>query len=377
MLRPSLMVLTSAAFNDTTSRLLRPLRWGVWWKLWLIAWLSGYLGGGLNFNFHIPSRRPVPQEHAALQAPSPEPAQQDTTSKKQEGKKEQPQRPPTTYQDLRHSLGAIRRLISQHPGWVAVAVLAMVPFMLLFNWLGARFSFVFVDVMTTGRVAIVEPFGRYRELGRSLFWWMTWLGVVILGALGALVWTFMTQLLARYAQTPERPLELFLFDQWQWVGQELLITIFLFGLPLIVLGTWTTDFVVPIMWRRRSGILNAWQEQLRLVQRHPWDQLKYLMWKLLLEVVIGLTYMIALLAAILALVIAAVVLVLVGVVMMKLLPVTKVPLQVLGAVLLIVTILALAVAFVLCAVFPAVWLRIFSLRFLQAVNPEYQFFQAT
>lgn len=116
----------------------------------------------------------------------------------------------------------------------------------LLLWLSSRGQFMFLDGVVKDRLAIVEPWDRFRELGNRLF---TFRFVLSLSFLGLL---FVVALVGWLIAKPDLEARQF--------GASAIITLVLCGgililgvLLLMILETLLHDFVVPIMYLRGVG----------------------------------------------------------------------------------------------------------------------------
>jgi len=351
----SLPAITGQAWRQTFAFLFRPFRRGMWWNLLFIAWLSGNLGGGCNLNMNLPNWGPQQTQTESV-----------TT---QTGPFS------LTFRDIQKGISQVRQGIGPYRAWVGAGVLFVILFSLLFSWLGARFNFVFVDVLTTGTVAVKEPFRRHRDVAHSYFWWNLGLSLVMLVIFwGGLGWWTVT-LWGAYARVPDLPLLTFFKQQIPFIAWGIGYATF-FSLVATVVWIWSVDFIVPIMYQNRSGVLAAWKAYLAILGRSPWEAFKYLLWKGLLNLVGGLAATLVAVVLFVGLFLGALVLVLLGVGLAKLFPPLTIGLIVIGVILLVVVLTVLVIALSLMMVPVPVWLRLFSLHYLQALGEGYQFFPA-
>lgn len=134
---------------------------------------------------------------------------------------------------------------------------------LVLAWIGATMEFVFVEALAEQSLSIRRGFGRHNGRGFRLLAFRLVLlliaGILIVGLALALFWDPVTTLLA--GESPSV------------TGSELAIGIGLlalagivFGLPILLIHGFTTEFVVPIMVVSECGVLDGW--------RHLWPTVK-------------------------------------------------------------------------------------------------------
>jgi hypothetical protein len=153
----------------------------------------------------------------------------------------------------------IRELLVWGPLLVMI-LLAALAVALVFQWLGARGKFVFLDGVLHERAAIVEPWKRFARLGNSLFLWKLgfWIvtGIVVGGVVVSMIGTGVLAFLGLrtpVAVAPPLALGILL--------SMLLGVLFAFVLLMV------DDFVVPLMHRYGIGVLDAWRRFLPLLRR--------------------------------------------------------------------------------------------------------------
>ena len=129
-----------------------------------------------------------------------------------------------------------------------ILILALVA---LFQWLGSRGDFMFLDGVARNEAAIVEPWTRFRDLGNRLFRFRLMLLLATLalllvcGGLGVLI--ALPDIHARAFGTASLTAVLA-------CGGAL----FLGLLAIAAIGWLLQDFVVPIMYHRNLGTSEAW-----------------------------------------------------------------------------------------------------------------------
>lgn len=149
--------------------------------------------------------------------------------------------------------------------WTGIGALilaALVVLFVLIVWINSRGRFVFLDDVIRERAAIVEPWKLHAPLANSLFAWMLVFGAVCAIVVILMVLPFLTVLLSLWSQGQ---------FHWEllgalWVLVAMLLPVALAAaLVLLLLG----DFVVPIMYRQRIGVLAAWSRLFALLRAHP------------------------------------------------------------------------------------------------------------
>ncbi len=119
-------------------------------------------------------------------------------------------------------------------------------------WISSRGKLMFVDMVSTGRIAVKEPWHRFAELGGSLFRFRLLLGLasffalcLVLGSGAVVAWPDITALR---------------FGTSTLVGAAVAFGVALFTLlPLGIVRFLLEDFVVPAMWRHQLRVGEAWR----------------------------------------------------------------------------------------------------------------------
>jgi len=257
---------------------------------------------------------------------------------------------------------------------LGIAILFVLLIVILFTWLGARFSFVFIEDIVKDDASVKKPFADNAEIGNSYFkfallFMLTFFAcVVAMIALG--IFIFAKSGLMAALSSPE--------PSGSAVGGFLLVFIpFLVVFVIVAAGvgifsTMVVDLALPIMYKDRirvlAGIGKAWD----IVKANKGNFLVYLLIKLGLGIGAGIAYLVVF---IIGLLIALVPMILLSVVLYFIsmaLPA--------GAVLaywVIVGIILTPVAFFLLYCLLAlnvpfaVFFRTMSMKFLERLDPNY------
>jgi hypothetical protein len=134
---------------------------------------------------------------------------------------------------------------------VAVLVLGVVIGALLL-WVSSRAKFMFIDCIVKDVAAVEEPWRRFRERGKDLFWIRFWLSLVELavalvglGLGGALAWPDIVRGELEHSAI---------------LGLVVGLGVIVLGsIPLGIAGALIEDFVVPAMYARDESVRPAWE----------------------------------------------------------------------------------------------------------------------
>ncbi len=185
--------------------------------------------------------------------------------------------------------GAVESLLPFLPLILLVAAI-VIALMLVFWLIRGVLQFVFVDSLTSGRVAIL-PYAKNRwGKGLRLFGFEAGLSLLLLLVVGLLALLLLYPLVAGPGM-PNAALipALILFI--------LLFVVLLIPLSLVLMLT--VDFAVPIMIRDDAGVLDAWRRLVPLLRREWQQALVYVVAKVLLAIGTGILLFILTLLALL------------------------------------------------------------------------------
>lgn len=179
-------------------------------------------------------------------------------------------------------------------GWIEdhlalVVVLAALVFLLgiFLLWVSSRGKLVFVDGVIHDRAAVSEPWARFAAAGNSLFWLRLVIGLAFF-AVFLVLGTFLVRELLAMGLDRHRPGpgDLLALALWALTFAPLVLVALFVGLVL-------EDFVVPILWLRRTGALPAVREALTFLSTHLGMFVLYVLLKFVLALCIFLVSCIA------------------------------------------------------------------------------------
>ena len=240
----------SPALERVKRILFRPFDLGKWFVIGFCAWLAqlGESGGtGAHFNFNSGSHQ-------------------------------------TSGDDLRHNLLRAKDYVLDHLNWMvplaAVLLVVGLALWLLFLWLNSRGKFMFLHCVVRDQAEVAEPWHQFAHEANSLFLFRLGLGLV-----------------AMIVSLPLLIVAIVIVGKMFLTGQFNLNTVLsAIGFGLIFLGVaigfaiiqkLTLDFVVPLMFLRRSGCLSAWQELGPLISGHVGTFILYFLFQIALVMAIG------------------------------------------------------------------------------------------
>jgi hypothetical protein len=171
----------------------------------------------------------------------------------------------------------VNEAISQIPQSILVTgICVLIAFILvlivLFAWLRARGSFMFIDCIVKNRGAIAQPWRDFQKEGNSYFFFSLLVGFTFLIFAVLLSLPFMLPIIRRVT---------FLHTHDVYLIST--IAAWAFVMILLVLA-WSliANFMVPVMYRQRCRALEAFRIVARLIAAHPGEILLYCLFLIVL-----------------------------------------------------------------------------------------------
>lgn len=170
------------------------------------------------------------------------------------------------------------------PGWAIALIifgsLAILIVIVVLMWVSSRGRFIFTDCVVKNRAAIAEPWREYRREGNSFFLFSLIVGFVGLLLTGLLVLLILV------------PLGLFSDnDAAAGFGVTAIISLIVFGLIWVVFSLFfalVTQFMVPVMYRRRCSAKDAFLDVTKLLLRYPGEFLLLVLFWVVLAIAVAI-----------------------------------------------------------------------------------------
>lgn len=245
----------------------RPFDLGKWFTIGFCALLAGFVegGGGVNLggNFNFPTS---PSGPAGPGGP---------------GRPGVPGGKPAT-DDIRQAIDWIGTHLLPIVAIGLLVLIALIAIGAVFTWLGSRGQFMFIDNIVQNRAAVVAPWHEYRKEGNSLFWFRFLFGLVMFVAFLAVLTGGIVPALPDIRAVK--------FGSAALAGLVVLIVGFIIlGFFSALVTLFLNDFVVPIMFLRRIGVMAAWREfRTSLLAGRAGTFVLYVFFKIVLSIIFGL-----------------------------------------------------------------------------------------
>jgi hypothetical protein len=161
-----------------------------------------------------------------------------------------------------------------------VVVAVLIGLWLLVLWLSSRGRFIFLHCVAHNQARITEPWHQFRDRANSLFAFRAVLGILTVVAaivpfvLGGIVVSVSTATLG--------------FNPWTIIGVVTAFTFF-FAVLIVsaVIGKFTKDFIVPIMYLHTNSVVAAWRYLLDLLSINKVRFFLYILVQIVIALAIG------------------------------------------------------------------------------------------
>lgn len=189
---------------------------------------------------------------------------------------------------LRHGISSLMHntLLISIFLFVGLAVLVFVAILL---WISSRGKFIYLDNVLRQRAEIVEPWGRLRKLGDSLFLWR--LGFVLSVFLLAILLVGIPMVAAAVAGGGDiDSLSVFSLSA---MGVVIVLSVIFLALGATLIGLFLESFIVPIMYRFELKTTEAWRYFIPWLKARPASFVGYAAFVLLLAIGFGILSVLA------------------------------------------------------------------------------------
>lgn len=148
--------------------------------------------------------------------------------------------------------------------WIIPVAMALIGLGLLILWLSSMFGFVYVHNISTDSYGIRDPFGRLKRLGRSYFLWQ----LAFIAAVLLIVTAFWG------------------LERWGVPSSFVLAVISgAVMLCLMITAILAQDFVVPTMYIKGTGVVEAWRTVLPILRANVGQIVLYFLSLLVMDLI--------------------------------------------------------------------------------------------
>lgn len=194
---------------------------------------------------------------------------------------------------VREAFGQAWEYVQNNLYWILPTVIALVAvgvaLWLVFTWLSSRGKFMFLHCVAHNRAEVAVPWRQFAHPGNSLF-----LFRILLGLTGTILTLPLLAVIAvgilRMVQRGEPSVVGIL------VSLVMALALIAVAIVLALIGKFTTDFVVPIMFLRGVGWRQGWGEFWGMLWRNIGHFVLYILFQILLALAIGTITLVVVLA---------------------------------------------------------------------------------
>jgi hypothetical protein len=250
----------SQALDRVKRMLFQPFDIGKWFVIGFCAWLAslGEAGGSFNGNFRSGVNCPSDAAHS-----------------------------------FRAFMDQTTHYVMQNLHWIIPAAVALLVLGLawgmLLTWLNSRGQFMFLHCVALDQAEVKRPWREFAQEGNSLFWFRFVLGFIALFLLlplfGGILFIVGRMLYHEEAEGGGIALA---------VGLGLVFLAL--GICFVLIRKFTMDFVVPIMFLRRTKCTVAWSDFLSLLGNNAGRFTLYVLFQIVLTMAIGVLVLVAVVA---------------------------------------------------------------------------------
>lgn len=265
----------SSSMKRTTTVLFKPFDLKKWMLFILIAFLAGSLSNGCNLNLNNNFQEATNQEQSRTE--------QDTFKAPETGANQ-----PLSPEQRRFVITLVIILVA--------AVVALIIFLM---WLGARFSFVFLEDVVKNDASIKAPFKANRDSGNSYFLFnfsamslilVLFAGIVYLGGISLVK----ADVFAKTVTNIKQVMEILL------MALPYLIMLTVLFLTAGVIFLIASNFVVVVMFKDRINVTRAWAKVWGLLRKNIMNFILYLLLRIGLYIGAGIIYFLVSIVSIIA-----------------------------------------------------------------------------
>jgi hypothetical protein len=186
--------------------------------------------------------------------------------------------------EAREVIGQAKEFVIENLAWIIPVALTVVVLIivlwLVFTWLSSRGRFMFLHCVAENKAEVKVPWTKFRQHANSLFLFRIVLGLIGFAVTGLPVLLLVGFIIIMIAS--EGPV---LIGVLGGVVIGLIIIALIITFSLI--GKFTMDFVVPIMFLRTTSCRAGWREFLRVLSSNKGRFFLYILFQIVIGIAIG------------------------------------------------------------------------------------------
>jgi hypothetical protein len=186
--------------------------------------------------------------------------------------------------DIHEGFGQAKGFVLENLGWIIpvalIVVVLMIVLWLVFTWLSSRGRFMFLHCVAENKAEVKVPWHKFKKHGNSLFLFRIVLGLIGFASIGLPIILTVGCIAMMIAG-----------DGAIVIGVLGCVTIGLIAVAIAIIfaliGKFTMDFVVPIMFLRTTSCTAGWREFLTILSVNKARFLLYILFQIVIALAIG------------------------------------------------------------------------------------------
>lgn len=186
--------------------------------------------------------------------------------------------------EAREAFGEAKGFVLENMAWIIpvalIGVMLIIVLWLVFTWLSSRGRFMFLHCVAQNKDEVKVPWTKFQQHANSLFLFRIILGLIGFAAIGLpllLAGGLIAITMANNGYVAATVLGIVM----------IVLVIVVIAIVLTVIGKFTTDFVVPIMFLRTTSCIAGWREFLTILSVNKARFALYILFQIVIGLAIG------------------------------------------------------------------------------------------
>ncbi len=186
--------------------------------------------------------------------------------------------------EAREAFGGAKVFVLENLGWIIpvalIGVMLIIVLWLVSTWLSSRGRFMFLHCVAENKAEVKVPWAKFRQHANSLFLFRIVLGLIGFAVIGLPCLLAVGLIAITVANNG--------FVAAAVLG-IVMIVLMIVAISIIfaLIGKFTTDFVVPIMFLRTTNCIAGWREFLTILSVNKARFVLYILFQIVIAIVIG------------------------------------------------------------------------------------------
>ena len=186
--------------------------------------------------------------------------------------------------DAREAFGEAKVFVLGNLGWIIpvglIVVALIIVIWLVFIWLSSRGRFMFLHCVAENKAEVKVPWAKFRQHANSLFLFRIVLGLIGFAAIGLPLLLAVGCIVMITAGNGLSVIGV--------LGIVMIVLVIVaISISLFLVGKFTTDFVVPIMFLRTTNCVAGWREFLTILSLNKARFALYILFQIVIGLAIG------------------------------------------------------------------------------------------